>query len=680
MAQERCVKKSFQDSLEDIKERMKEKRTKKLAKVATVNKALSTKVKIIGNSSVTVKSFQANNKALALALEAEKCKSRQAQDLILQLKREHQRLICEIFLLRRKLTMQQGNSTSDTKFASLKEIIAKVTHNLLETANLLGPAHALCSTDGSLSSSPACVAVKSTTTTPFLVPRPLPQTEPASDTQRNFCQLLERASRPGRRSRQEESEKMTSGNQKSKALKFSSSQPKSDLEKTDLETENSFLKNVSIRRRVSSINVCLEACPEVKSMEEEQNLNSKCDVSAEVILPVKECCNGEVMDMSPFQSPSKDEILPFKNYSQLSSSTPDPKPKQSQPLKGKTEFRTGREKVIKGKADSQGPVPLKKPWEKSKPRARSKSRDRGASKQIVPKDTMNSSLNSGDAYDFACEESIHVSPFRQFKLCSHPPENEEPKNEEPEYDQSVKSSSSSSDELNDSLYVPTKAKAKIRNVDQNSAPLPLRPRSKRNKALKQPCAEKTENKGSEQVKPDVARRKKKARSSTKGTVETDAKPADDATERRREMVSLPRVRKTEENAKLSIDVQSALENLVHSTDKNMCELEGTSAAPRFSLADVTNLSTSSVSADFKKYSFPFTDDRKISAGSMRRRRRCTFTVSYAEPSLNKKLRRGDPFTDTEFLSSPIFKNSDSKRNSMSRKSLARYNEAFVGCR
>ncbi|XP_069586080.1 shugoshin 1 isoform X2 [Ranitomeya imitator] len=672
MAKERCVKKSFQDSLEDIKERMKEKRTKKLAKVATVSKALSTKVKIIGNSSVTVKSFQANNKALALALEAERCKSRQAQDLILQLKREHQRLICEIFLLRRKLTMQQGNSASDTKFASLKEIIAKVTHNLLETANLLGPAHALCSTDGSLSSSPACVAVKSTTTTPLLVPGPLPQTgEPASDTQRNFCQLLERASRPGRRSHQEESsEKVTSGNQKSKALKCISSKPKSDPEKTDLETQNSFFKNVSIRRRVSSINVCTEACPMVKSIEEEQNLSSKCDVSAEVILPVEKGCNDEVMVMSPFQSPSKEEFLPFTNHCQISSSTPDPKPKQSQPLKGKTEARSGREKVVKAKADSQGPVPLKKPWEKPKPRARSKSRDRGASKQIVPKDKMNSSLNSGDAYDFACEESVHVSPFRQFKLSSHPPENEEP-----DYDQSVKSSSSSSDELNDSLYVPTKAKAKNRNVEQNFAPLPIRPRSKRNKQLQQPCAEKTDNKGSEQVKPDVSRRKKKARSSTKGTVETDVKPADDATERR-EMVYLPRVIKTEENSKLSKDGQSAQENLVPSTDKNMCELEGTSAAPRFSLADVTNLSASSGSADFKKHSFPFSDDRKISAGCMRRRRRCTFTVSYAEPSLSKKLRRGDPFTDTEFLSSPIFKNSDS----MSRKSLARYNEAFVGCR
>ncbi|PIO36535.1 hypothetical protein AB205_0108580, partial [Aquarana catesbeiana] len=113
MAKERCLKKSFQDSLEDIKERMKEKRTKKLAKVTAVGKALSSKVKIIGSNSITVKSYQSNNHALALALEAEKFKTRQAQDLVLHLKREQQRLMFEIFLLRRKLNLQQGSTQSE---------------------------------------------------------------------------------------------------------------------------------------------------------------------------------------------------------------------------------------------------------------------------------------------------------------------------------------------------------------------------------------------------------------------------------------------------------------------------------------------------------------------------------------------------------------------------------------
>ncbi|CAN2389753.1 centromeric [Pristimantis euphronides] len=425
MAKERCTRKSFQDSLEDIKERMKEKRTKKLAKVATVSKVLSSKVKIIGNSIASVKSFQDNNKALALALEAEKCKTREAQDLILHLNREHQRLMLEIFMLRRKLNSQQADNSSGEKLASLKEIISKVTQNLLDTANLLGPAHKLCFSDGSLPSSSASREVKRSA--PSVAPEPLTQRcESLPDAARNSSHVLERESIPGRIHRQEESSKnMTPGSRLSRARKSSSSRTKSDVEKPEVEAEkaSNIFRNVSIRRRVSNLNVCREESSLVMS-DDDQNLTSRCDIPEEKIVHTEEfinqSSNDDAMDVYPDQSPSKAEFISFTHHRQISSSTPETKPKPSQPLKGKTDSRTGREKVRKSRGDGQAGSQLKKPWEKSKPRTRSKSRERSASKPRASKDKINTSLNSGDAYDFVFEESVHLTPFRQSKQGDDP--------------------------------------------------------------------------------------------------------------------------------------------------------------------------------------------------------------------------------------------------------------------
>lgn len=128
-----------------------------------------------------------------------------------------------------------------------------------------------------------------------------------------------------------------------------------------------------------------------------------------------------------------------------------------------------------------------------------------------------------------------------------------------------------------------------------------------------------------------------------------------------------------------------------------------------SLCDVTNLSP----AAFRKFcSGSRPTEGRSSTPVPARKRRCTMAVNYTEPSLHawvkpidlrtlfpspaalpnsflpgvyRKLRRGDKFTDLQFLRSPVFKQK-SKRNSVrtsgnssdSQKSL-KYNEAFVGC-
>ncbi|XP_077347536.1 shugoshin 1 isoform X2 [Lithobates pipiens] len=646
MAKERCLKKSFQDSLEDIKERMKEKRTKKLAKVTTVGKALSSKVKIIGNNSITVKSYQSNNHALALALEAEKFKTRQAQDLVLHFKREQQRLMFEIFLLRRKLTLQQGSTQAEAKLSSLKEIIAKVTHNLLETANLLGPAHALCSSDHSTSAAPAMEGRSG----PGQTSSGSGQTYVHPDVEN--VRSVDSRSEAETRNPKDCSLKTSSSNgpasRGERGRKSSLNRPRTDDENSDTETTDNinYFKNVSVRRRASNLDTCIEEPSTSNLLVGNSTSNSMIDVpESEPIAPVEDNLNKNSNDqwMGAYmsQSPLKDEIVPFTKLSQISSSTPEPKPKQVS--KGKNELRSGRERAKKGRAEGGGTVQLKKPWEKTKPRARSKSRERGASKSGASKDTMNSSLNSGDAYDFVFEESIHVTPFRQGRQSKNPDENEE--------SEEKISTSEEEQESDDSLYLPSREKLRPQSNEKNTASLPLRPRSKRSKVQK--SAEKKENRSSDRFK-DLGNAKKNRKISMNGQGENPQTPVN-------------KTKEPEERNKANSLIKCEYKDLEveHSIDLNV-DQDFLFPADRSLRRNET-----------KKHSFPFSNDsgRKLSGTSMRKRR-CTVTVNYAEPSLTKKLRRGDPFTDTKFLSSPIFKS----RKSLSRQSLSKYNEAFVGCR
>uniref|UniRef100_I3M2X2 Shugoshin 1 n=1 Tax=Ictidomys tridecemlineatus TaxID=43179 RepID=I3M2X2_ICTTR len=118
MAKERCQKKSFQDSLEDIKKRMKEKRNKNLTELGKRKSFIAAPGQVLNFTSTLLKSTQQNNKMLVLALENEKSKVREAQDIILQLRRECYYLACQLYALKEKLASQQTKAAQNQEIRS----------------------------------------------------------------------------------------------------------------------------------------------------------------------------------------------------------------------------------------------------------------------------------------------------------------------------------------------------------------------------------------------------------------------------------------------------------------------------------------------------------------------------------------------------------------------------------
>ncbi|XP_074842234.1 shugoshin 1 [Carettochelys insculpta] len=676
MGGEKCLKRPFKDSLDDIKERMKEKRNQKWAKLGKTSQVLNTKCRIATNSSAQLKSFQTNNRALALALQEEKNKLKEAQDIILHLKKEYQFLKFQMFVLQRKLNSQQAKEPIETRLSVLNKIISKVAQNLLSTADLLGPAQDLCSTDlnkmcpavleddGSsflrTASSPglqshACVA--DTSTEGITIGSEIENntdTNSASYSMSDSWQAFENTT---------SIKKMTTN--AGQRSDFHLDSLEANLENFPLDEEDRQVgiilpKTVSTRRRCSNMKI------HVRNLDHSE----RADLTTEFFKQEETRLKGslEKGNMEPNHSQlsgNKINTEPMLDQTdiltELNCSITKPKLKQIQ-LKSGEDSQTRREKAQKEKLEG------------SKKTARVRSKREKSQAEQTSKAKLDLSVGSNKAYDFQFEENVHITPFRQNKVNGCDRDMDERKDTS-EFDMLSSEASDSEENLDDSLYVPYRSKSKQGKSSQcknDSSPMQTRPRAQRYVV-------------SQQQKTSNEEESKNTASNEKSISTVQNTPVDSTAMTRKINSQSSTVMKVNEvkshsllcamDAVPKVDENSSSGN----THCNFAKAEKPEAfqTSRLHLCDVTNISSSDTKS---RISHPFfsTDEK---SGHSNHKRRCTINVNYKEPTLSGKLRRGDPFTDTCFLNSPIFKQKkDPQHNSVKKKSLSKYNEAFVGCR
>ncbi len=178
---------------------------------------------------------------------------------------------------------------------------------------------------------------------------------------------------------------------------------------------------------------------------------------------------ADPVDIEEFQHSTPEPVPPKKNNQQR----PSRKQAQQQP---RTKPEPAARKPERGRKPER--ATLKKPWDNPKPRARSKSRDRSATraKTAPPSqgNKLNTSLGFNDTFDFDCEETVHVTPFRAKAEDNQPatPISEETSGQAQSEASPVVSkhtdstSSSPSSESEDSLYVPQKTRRRQTSPDK----------------------------------------------------------------------------------------------------------------------------------------------------------------------------------------------------------------------
>ncbi|XP_031446075.1 shugoshin 1 [Phasianus colchicus] len=603
------LKKPFKDSLSDIKERMKEKRNQKWMTLSKISQISTVKCKRATTTSVKMKSLQANNKALAQALQEEKLKLRDAQALILQLRKEYQDLKFQMFDLQRNLAFRQAQGLVETRLSALSEIISKVSQNLLESVDLLGPVKDLCSRSVNQR---ARTSVLENNSSDIGERRSVELPLPADgDDQVLQCRL------------EADCEKSELGHSvfktcqeldndtsltkiipdKGQTSDFHVYNIASVLGDVSSSGEDGFgnmlTKNVSTRRRCLKMTnrdeLCTGVLDHLEASDPAEEPFKQDEIRLEKSLNV---CTVENIHSGISQVDKVGSELVLR---QMDSETAKVSSGNSSDLK---------QRACKSREDSQ----VRREKDQKVKMGGTKDTSRPRSKKRQGKETCKEKLDnlsgSSDAYDFNFEESVHVTPFRQNKVNDR--DTDVSDKEESSESNSIELSDTEGDS-DDSLYVPYKNKPKKRksSVDETgTSPIHVRPRSKRCLAQREQKLHKEE---------------------------------------------------TEKKTEINKSSEKSIRQPSKSFHGHLC--------------DVTNIASSLLS----KGNVPVGPAGERSPSPKRKRRSCTLTVNYKEPSIIGKLRRGDPFTDVCFLNSPIFKQKkDAKRNSTKKKSLSKYNEKFVG--
>ncbi|XP_060757050.1 shugoshin 1 isoform X2 [Neoarius graeffei] len=663
MVRERVVqKKSFQQSLDDIKEKMKEKRNKRLANACAASRGLSKLKNTVSVKPFVLKSVQVNNKALALALQAEREKVRQAQGIILQLKRERQALIFHLLMMKRALS--EGGVARSAQTPCTQE--------------------------------PELVLVQSTS------PRGVAQAEDVTQ---------EEELRPLESLTQQDEDGAFGGCSTSEA----SLPPSVGMRRRRDGRKRSERRRSSLFKP-ASVGVCVteEVEPQISDVAEDPELHLDLGVTEHVsaVPDVAErdatIENTMTLGQRSLQTDSDDVSkaalsLELSELAAVRHSTPE-QPQRCVSRQTKRKAAQSATKRERGRRVER--APLKKPWEK--PRARSKSRT--AAGGSVPSDRLNSSLGGNDTFDFDCEEAVHITPFRGggratgappspiAMLSPVAPPPPAPADKDP-------SSSEAEQDADDSPYVPDRKFRRTRD------PPPRRARSKRRSVQTRgkENAAPTQNhmvpEFSGNVKTRVGAADITLSSHTgrhlpqspaahlhfpESLISPPAEKCNQSTPRQQCAEAAVSGKKTSfpptnipaaEAGLMMIDSplfeftncqnqSSEQENIITAVmDKSRRRKGGlvVRSCLDLALSDVTNLSPAA-------YRMPLPS--RDSTPNLSRKRRCTSVVSYKEPSLSSKLRRGDKFTDTRFLRSPIFK----QKSRRSLKTLEKYNESFVGCR